>query len=680
MQSVLLLICVVGAAAGKGGDSPVAKVIELLQENKMKVQADLDAETKEMVEYSEFCDKESSDKAYAISTAERKILDLTAVIQDGESQVASLDDEVSTLGTDMAGKERKLLEVSDARKAKKGEFTATEKALVESVDQLSRAMVIIKREMSFVQVGKTSPKQRLQAAMNAISKVLDAAWINQDTKKSLSNLMQTAVDSGDDLMLDQPQAKVSAYESHSGGIVEQIGDMKEKAEETLSGARNTEMKEEHNFQMMAQSLNDGIANCKEKLSSAKSSIAAYTEANGKAKGELEETTKTKAADSAYLETLKQECSSTAAAWEERQKSAKEEMAVIEKAKSILSDRVKVFVQVAGKTGVAAKKDVVDGDDEDKEDAMRKRIVDKLKGLSHEFKSYALMEMVSVASSDPFEKVRGLIEQMIEKLVTEANEEATQKAFCDEETSKSKKAQAEKSMTADKLTSRIDKASTTRAQLEQSIKDLEGEIAALDAGTAEATKIRTEEKATNTKASSDFKQAAEAVQAAIGVLKEYYEGALIQVSSKRQPAFGGAKSDAASTIISILEMSGENFSKMYMEIETAETSGAADYAKLMDENKVSKATKQAEVKGAESEIKSLEVALKNNGEDLGMTNKELDAVMAYLTKLKPQCETKVMSYAEKKARREAEIEGLKEALSILDGPALVQTRMHRHLRA
>merc|ERR1719333_1346223 len=245
------------------------------------------------------------------------------------------------------------------------------------------------------------------------------------------------------------------------------------------------MKEKHNFNMMAQSLTDAIGVCKEKLSAAKSSIAEYTQEMGKAKGELGETTKTKAADTAYLESLKMECSETAAAWDERQKSAKEEMAVIEKAKSILAEGVKVFMQFAHKTAVAAKKGDDDDDDDSKDGIMRKRVVNKLKDLSHEFKSYALMEMVSVASSDPFEKVRGLIEQMIEKLVTEANEEATQKAFCDEETSKSKKAQAEKSMTADKLTSRIDKASTTKAKLEQSIKDLEGDIAEIDASTAEA---------------------------------------------------------------------------------------------------------------------------------------------------------------------------------------------------
>merc|ERR1719487_2477541 len=171
--------------------------------------------------------------------------------------------------------------------------------------------------MSFVQTDKKGihGKQRVQAALKAINEILNAGWLNNRNKQALQGLMQTQVIAGEDsdLKLDQPQATVSAYESKSGGIVEQIGDMKEKAEETLSGARNTEMKEEHNFQMMAQSLNDAITNLKEKLSAAKSSIAAYTEENGKAKGELEETTTTKAADTTSLATLKQECTETAAA-------------------------------------------------------------------------------------------------------------------------------------------------------------------------------------------------------------------------------------------------------------------------------------------------------------------------------------------------------------------------------
>lgn len=680
-MQALVLACIVLGAQGKSDNagSPVQKVIELLQANKVKVQQDLDAEAKEMMAYSEFCDTETSEKNYALKTATRKIADLNAAILNGNSQVAGLTDEVSTLGTEMAEKERKLLEANAARKSGNAEFQATEKALVESVDQLDRAIVMLKRGSSFVQAGAKGNKD-IKLALSAISKILDASWVSTKSKKALKGFMQTQQGEGEDsdLELNQPQAKVSAYESKSGGIVEQVQDMKEKAEETLSGLRNAEMKEAHNHNMMDQSLTDAMNNIKDKLSNAKSSIATLTEENGKAKGELEETSKTKKSDSLYLGTLTSECTETRENWAGRQASAKEEMDVIEKAKSILSDRVNVFVQV-GKS--AAKHD----DDEDGEDskttAMRQRVVQKLKDLSHTFSSYALMEMVSVASADPFEKVRGLVEEMIAKLVNEANEEATQKAFCDEEISKSKKSQQEKSMTSDKLTSRIDKAASTKAELEQGVKDLQAEIAELDAGTSKATQIRSDEHATYVKSSADFKQAAEAVAAAIGVLKEYYEGALVQVSSSKAPSFGGAKGDAASSIISILEMSEENFTKMYMQVETEEGEAQRGYDKLAQENKVSKAAKEAEAKAAASEVKSLEVALKNNNEDLGMTSKELDAVMSYLEKLKPQCETKAMSYAEKKARREAEIDGLKEALQILDGsvPALVQVKNLRVAR-
>merc|ERR1719456_885766 len=106
-----------------------------------------------------------------------------------------------------------------------------------------------------------------------------------------------------------------------------------------------------------------------------------TEENGKAKAELGETESTKAADKTYLETLTLECTNTASEWADRQKEAAEEMAVIEKAKSILADRVKVFVQVQGKVGAANKKGD-DDDDDDKDSAMRKRVVQKLKDLSH----------------------------------------------------------------------------------------------------------------------------------------------------------------------------------------------------------------------------------------------------------------------------------------------------------
>merc|ERR1719238_1764937 len=90
----------------------------------------------------------------------------------------------------------------------------------------------------------------------------------------------------------------------------------------------------------------------------------------------------------------------------------------------------------------------------------------------------------MAKADPFAKIKGMISEMIEKLLTEANEEATQKAFCDEELSKSRKSQADKTMKLDKTTARIDSATSGIAELDEAVKVLEGEIAEMD----EAVKV------------------------------------------------------------------------------------------------------------------------------------------------------------------------------------------------
>jgi hypothetical protein len=508
-----------------------------------------------------------------------------------------------------------------------------------------------------------------------LSKIADAAWVTEGNKRVLNQFMQSTQKMGedDDLTLKQPQAKVVAYESHSGGIIQTIEDMKGKAEGALTDARRAETKAQHSFNMIEQSLNAQIKNGMEKKSTASSVKAAAQESQAKAEGELAETSKAKAADEEFVVTLKGECEMASKEWAARQEQAKGELGVITKAKEILTG-VKVFVQVS-----ATKKGPEDDDEEDKTAAKREKIVSKLKDVASKSHSFALMEMATAAGSDPFVKIRGLIEDMIAKLIAEANAEATQKAFCDEEISKSKTSQAEKIATLDTLQSRLDKATSTKAVLEEAIKELEKEVADIDASQAEATKMRFEEHETYLKSSKDFKDSAEATEKAIIVLKEYYEGALIQISSNshsKQPSYGAAKSDAGSSIISILEMAAEDFTSTYTGIETEEMEKAKSYEKQTEENKVAKATKLANAKAKMSEVKSLTVAIENTSTDHGMVFKELDAVLSYLDKLKPQCESKAMSYAEKKARREAEIEGLKEALQVLDGSAvLLQIKAH-----
>merc|ERR1719199_914904 len=241
-----------------------------------------------MEEYSEFCDDESTKKGYAIKTATRTIGELEAVIADSEAQIASLSDEVAALGTETAAKEKALAGNAAVRATEKATFEKNEKELITSVDELERAVSVIKKDEALIQTGssKRNPaaKKVERAAIRALSSIIDASWVNTERRKALKGLLQTQEGDESDLKLRQAP-EVKAFESSTGGIVGTLEDMKEKAEEALSDARSNEMKEGHSFNMMSQSLTD-----------AKSAIEVETEEAGKARNELMETTKTKKAD------------------------------------------------------------------------------------------------------------------------------------------------------------------------------------------------------------------------------------------------------------------------------------------------------------------------------------------------------------------------------------------------
>ena len=74
-------------------------------------------------------------------------------------------------------------------------------------------------------------------------------------------------------------------------------------------------------------------------------------------------------------------------------------------------------------------------------------------------------------------------------------------------------------------------------------------------------------------------------------------------------------------------------------DTIHANGGTKNDKLTEQNTITKTANTQEVKGKEASVKSEETALLNYKEDFATTGKELDAVLSYLDKLKPQCETK-----------------------------------------
>merc|ERR1719160_1204899 len=459
------------------------------------------------------------------------------------------------------------------------------------------------------------------------------------------------------------------------------------------------------------SLKQAIALAENNVDDAKKERSRLAQEKAEAEEEKADVEASKAADEKSLAETKLECEQTSAAWAARQKEAAAEMAAIEKAKEILASRVTVLL-VQAKVTLHAKSHS-SNDDEDEEDddddvdekrvkadsdvkasvktqKTRQLLINHFRTVGNKLRSLAMLNLVTTVAQDPMEQVKGLLTDLIAKLEKEAKEAADLHAFCQAEKKKTKAAHEKKTMEIDKLSVRIEKASATKKEQEELIATNSEEIAATEKANAEATKLRNEQHENFVKIDTDFSGAAEAVDDAIDALKEYYGDALIQTQSKtktlsdtKQPtvAFGGAKSDSAGGIIGILETMGEEFRKTVKENSAEERAAVKAYEKLSNENKVAKATKEAEIKGAESQIKSLDVTIKDNGEDKKMAEKEKGAVEEYIEKLKPQCEGRVVPYAERKAKREAEINGLKEGLAILESesPSGAFSFMQQHAK-
>merc|ERR1719214_129095 len=182
--------------------------------------------------------------------------------------------------------------------------------------------------------------------------------------------------------------------------------------------------------------------------------------------------------------------------------------------------------------------------------------------------------------------------------------------------------------------------------------------------ATATALRNKEKATFKAVEKDLSESEEACNAAMEVLREYYEGASLIQTGVKAKANADAEGDG-SGILGVLEVAASDFAKGLAEARTVEQESQTEFDKLVSESKMLKATKTMEIKGKQSEVASLKTTVSDLGSDKEGLTGELDAVLAYLDKLKPQCETKVPSYEERKAAREQEIEGLKNALEILE---------------
>lgn len=287
-----------------------------------------------MEEYTKWCDEEENTKEDAITSGKRTVGDLNAVITDSNARIGELSSEIEELAGKISAAEADLKKATGIREEENGSFSATEGELTETIDTLGRATAVLSRgQYSFLQ---QHGAKGLSALKDGLQQIVEATWVNSKQKAVVQSLLQSAASEDDEDLSLQPQATAASFSSSSGGILDSLKDMTEKAEGTLSDARAEEMKAEHAYAMLKSSLEQELKTMNKRMAAATAEKAGTEKAMQDASEQLTATQKTLDSDTKYLEELRMSCSNKAAEWAQRQKDAAEEMGAIAKAKEVLS--------------------------------------------------------------------------------------------------------------------------------------------------------------------------------------------------------------------------------------------------------------------------------------------------------------------------------------------------------
>jgi len=680
--------------AGQSKSNVVDKVIEMLGAEKAKIAEDIKGEAAAMAEYMDYCDDEQKAKDFSIRDSDRVIEDTSALIEDNTAQIAALEEEIAEIGVQMADRQEehdKIKKLRDERHAefKKreaeqlvmiGELIKMEKALKEQIERMTTPPPLPEapaaEEAAAEEGGAEALLQKSASAHQVLHlppvMVKQMRILYSETMNALMKDPEAASGKGAFLQVEQPDAA-------NAGTADNLASfeaLKVKAQEALQREKEQEKKEVNEFMVEKQSLMGAMTLFNSKLDDANEDKNRLSEEKAQAEAENAQAKEGKASDEKALAELVSTCNSAAEAWDARQKDAAAEQAAITKAMEILGSRVKVLLQIDDKKEARTTQPDV-----------RQRLIGKFRALGTKLHSISMLNMVSAMSVTPMEKIKGLISDMIEKLQKEAAEAANMHAFCEEETKANKEANEKTQKELDTINSRLESALAKKQSLEDRVSELQTQIKDIESADAEALKIRQDENTVFLKQEADFKEAAAAVDDAIDVLKDFYGdvgiGAFVQQPAA-PPKLGGRKDASAGGILSILDMMSDQFSTTVDKLQREEREAVEAYEKLTNENEVAKTNKLMEIKTSESQIMSLTEAAGDYTIDKDEATKTMDAIVAYAEKLKPQCENRVVPYAERKAKREAEIEGLKEAFQILVDTAdsmggFLQTHAHPNRR-
>jgi hypothetical protein len=658
----------------KAENNQIAMVVKQLHEIVLNTKADGTKDTGLLQTNKEECADILATAKGDITAKQDALRNAEARESQAQAAISQYQSGIEAAAADAGTTQQTIDRAKEERAAEKATFKEEHQVAQEAITEMQNAIKIVKHAMaSTTGLLSTSATTSLNKVINSLSLVSKSMGIEFEDHAQLKALIQND-DDDDDLVLTQteaPQATEKAYVSKSGSILKVLQKLLEETEANLRKLITNDQQKSANYQLLLQSEQNELATLqadqdrqRASLEEARSKLGAASKNAAKATASLNKLRP-------FNEKMTRDCNRLEPDFNKRETERTAMLQALDTAITVLSgDKMRQSMGGAADAYVSLiQRSKID-------DKARARVRDVLENAARRLHSVGLEQVASrVSSGGAFDGVQGMIEKMINRLESQASEEATKEDKCRNDIKTATAQQKKKTIAEKKHKSRVDMATAQIEESTDTIKDAHKQLGVQRKQLGEAEATFHEEQQVFSKFDLDSQNSLQGLDKAISALQNQFgEESFLQaddVTIRSLGAFesgsGGATgaADRASSPIGILTTIKEE-----MQEELVQRTG--DFKNMKRLHQDSKSELQVQIEGAKTTIdstqkmmSSLKKSLTDYNEDLDNSVQELAAITKELNTYKKACTASVQSYAERKAAREQEIASLKEALTILE---------------
>jgi septal ring factor EnvC (AmiA/AmiB activator) len=698
MMRTLVFLLVAGASASQQSETaranPIRKVVTMLQSMEKKVVAEGEKEKELFEKYMCYCKTSGGDLSKSIDDAGVKVPQLEADIKEGEAKKKQLDEDIKQAQTDRSAAKTAMADATALRKKEadayakessedKANLAACNKAAVAVEKGMGSAFLQTPAANILLRVAEKKQEQELVSFLSGSEGYAPASGEIVGILKTMSDEM--TADIAEEKAAEE--AAIAAYDELMAAKTKEVNALTKAIEEKMT--RVGELAVE-----IVQMKND-----------------------------LGDTAEALIEDKKFLADLEKNCDKKAAEWDTIVKTRNEELLALADTIKILNDDDSLELFKKTLPGSASLLQV-------KVSAVsaRSRALAAIRGVPHSLH----LDFIALAIKGKkigFEKVIGMIDEMVETLKTEQLDDDHKKEYCAKEldSADDKKKALERSVSD--LNTAIEDAKEGISALDGEIAALQAGIKALDKAVAEATEQRKEENEEFTELIASDSAAKEILGFAKNRLNKFYNPKLYKPPPKRElseedratlaaggtlaptaapggiagtgvtvlvdvqqhgsakppppPEAPGAykkKSGESGGVIAMIDLLVKDLDKEMTVAKAEEKDAQEDYETFMKDSADKRADDSKTLADKEGALADMKAALAKDTDAKASTTQELGATLQYIQSLHNECDWLLQYFDVRKEARTSEIDALGKAKAVLSGAdySLVQTRTSRFL--